>query len=195
MKMVLKGKKIGLALTGSSCNFQNVFPQIERLAQEGADLYPIISEAVDTFDTRFGTAEEWKESLRQTTKKELINTIIGAEPVGPKLNLDLLLVLPCTGNTIAKLANGITDTPVTMACKAHLRNQKPIVLAIATNDGLGANAKNIGLLLNTKNIYFVPFGQDNAIKKPNSLVAKFEMLPATIEEALLGKQIQPLLYE
>lgn len=193
--MSLKGKKIGIALTGSSCNFQNVFPQIERLAQEGADLYPIISEAVDTFDTRFGTAEEWKERLRQTTKKELINTIIGAEPVGPKLNLDLLLVLPCTGNTIAKLANGITDTPVTMACKAHLRNQKPVVLAIATNDGLGANAKNIGLLLNAKNIYFVPFGQDNAIKKPNSLVAKFEMLPATIEEALLGKQMQPLLYE
>lgn len=191
--MVLKGKKIGLALTGSSCNFQKVFPQIEKLAEEEVDLYPIISRSVDTFDTRFGNAEEWKERLKEITKKELITTIVGAEPVGPKLNLDLLIVIPCTGNTIAKLANGITDTPVTMACKAHLRNQKPVVLAIATNDGLGINAKNIGFLLNTKNIYFVPFGQDDAIRKPNSLVAKFEMLLPTIEKALLGKQIQPVI--
>lgn len=191
--MILKGKKIGLALTGSSCNFQKVFPQIEKLAEEEVDLYPIISKSVDTFDTRFGSAEEWKERLREITKKELITTIVGAEPVGPKLNLDLLIVIPCTGNTIAKLASGITDTPVTMACKAHLRNQKPVVLAIATNDGLGMNAKNIGFLLNTKNIYFVPFGQDDAIKKPNSLIAKFEMLLPTIEKALLGKQMQPVI--
>ncbi|RBP42729.1 dipicolinate synthase subunit B [Garciella nitratireducens] len=191
--MGLKGKKIGLAITGSCCNFHNVFPEIERLAKEEVDLYPIISEAVDTFDTRFGTAKEWKERLKQITKKELINSIIGAEPVGPKLNLDLLLVLPCTGNTLAKLANGITDSSTTMACKAHLRNQKPLVLAIATNDGLGANAKNIGLLLNTKNIYFVPFGQDDAKRKPNSLVAKFEMVLPTLEKALQGKQIQPVI--
>ncbi len=191
--MILKGKKIGLALTGSSCNFQKVFPQIEKLAEEEVDLYPIISKSVDTFDTRFGSAEEWKERLRKITKKELITTIVGAEPVGPKLNLDLLIVIPCTGNTIAKLANGITDTPVTMACKAHLRNQKPVVLAIATNDGLGMNAKNIGFLLNTKNIYFVPFGQDDAIRKPNSLIAKFEMLLPTIEKALVGKQTQPVI--
>lgn len=191
--MSLKGKKIGIALTGSSCNFSKVFPEIEKLAQEGADLYPIISESVDTFDTRFGTAKEWKDKLKEITKKELITTIIDAEPVGPKLNLDILVVLPCTGNTISKLANAITDTSVTMACKAHLRNQKPLVIGISTNDGLGANAKNIGLLLNTKNIYLMPFGQDNAINKPNSLIAKFEMLTPTIAEALNHKQIQPII--
>lgn len=190
---LLAGKKIGLAITGSPCNFELVFPHIENLAQEGADLYPIISNSVDTSDTRFGTAEEWKEKLIKITGKELITTIVGAEPVGPKLNLDVLIVVPCTGNTIAKLANAITDTPVTMACKAHLRNQKPLVLAIATNDGLGANAKNIGMLLNYKNVYFVPFGQDNALSKPNSLIAKFEMIIPTIESTLTGKQIQPVL--
>ena len=191
--MSVEGLKIGFALTGSSCNFSNVFPEIEKLAKDGADIYPIISNAVDTFDTRFGTAEEWKNKLREITGKELIVTIVEAEPVGPKLNLDVLIVAPCTGNTLAKLANAITDTSVTMACKAHLRNQKPLVLAIATNDGLGANAKNIGLLLNMKNIYLVPFGQDDAIKKPNSLIAKFEKIEITLDAALEGIQIQPLL--
>jgi len=191
--MTLKGVKIGFALTGSSCNFKNVFAELEKLAKSGADIYPIISPAVDTFDTRYGTAQEWKDKLREITGKELIKTIVEAEPVGPKLNLDVLIVAPCTGNTLAKLANAITDTSVTMACKAHLRNQRPLVLAFASNDGLGANAKNIGMLLNMKNIYFVPFGQDDAINKPNSLIAKWEMLQPTIEEALLKKQIQPLL--
>ncbi|NLY45458.1 MAG: dipicolinate synthase subunit B [Tissierella sp.] len=191
--MTLKGLKIGFALTGSSCNFSLVFPIIEDLANKGADIYPIISHAVDTFDTRFGTAEEWKNKFKEITGKELIRTIVEAEPVGPKLNLDVIVVAPCTGNTTAKLANAITDTSVTMACKAHLRNQRPLVLAIATNDGLGANAKNIGLLLNSKNIYFVPFGQDDAINKPNSLIAKFDKIEETIEDALKGKQIQPLL--
>lgn len=190
--MSLRGKKIGLALTGSSCNFDKVFPEIEKLAEQGVDIYPIISQAVDTFDTKFGKAEEWKEKLRKITGKELITTIVDAEPVGPKLKLDILIVIPCTGNSIAKLANAITDTPVTMACKAHLRNQKPLVLGIATNDGLGGNAKNIGLLLNTKNVYFIPFRQDNPIDKPNSLVAEFEMLLPTIEKALDSKQIQPI---
>ena len=191
--MSLKGVKIGFALTGSSCNFSKVFSELEKLAAEGADIYPIISPAVDTFDTRFGTAEEWKNKLKEITGKELIKTIVEAEPVGPKLNLDVLIVAPCTGNTLSKLANAITDTSVTMACKAHLRNQKPLVLAFASNDGLGANAKNIGLLLNMKNVYFVPFGQDDAINKPNSLIAKFELIQPTLEEALLKKQIQPLL--
>lgn len=193
MIMSLKDIKIGFALTGSSCNFEEIFPIIERIANKGADIYPIISYAVDTFDTRFGTAEEWKEKLRQITGKELIKTIVDAEPVGPKLNLDIVVVAPCTGNTIAKLANAITDTPVTMACKAHLRNQKPVVLGIATNDGLGANGKNIGLLMNMKNVYFVPFGQDNPHNKPNSLIAKFEYIEETIDKALQGKQIQPVL--
>lgn len=191
--MSLEGVKIGFALTGSSCNFSKVFPEIEKLAKEGADIYPIISPAVDTFDTRFGTAEEWKTKLREITGKEIIRTIVEAEPVGPKLNLDVLIVAPCTGNTLAKLANAITDTSVTMACKAHLRNQRPLILAFATNDGLGANAKNLGLLLNMKNIFFVPFGQDDAKNKPNSLIAHFDMIQPTIEEALLKKQIQPLL--
>lgn len=191
--MKIEGLKIGFALTGSSCNFSAIFPIIEELANKGGDIYPIISHAVDTFDTRFGTAEEWKEKLKKITGKELITTIIEAEPVGPKLNLDVLVVAPCTGNTAAKLANAVTDTSVTMACKAHLRNQRPLVIAIATNDGLGANAKNIGLLLNTKNIYFVPFGQDDALNKPNSLIAKFDKIEETIEKALEGKQVQPLL--
>src|SRR5699024_5162973 len=130
---------------------------------------------------------------KEITGKEIITTIVDAEPVGPKLNLDVLIVAPCTGNTLAKLANAVTDSTVTMASKAHLRNQKPLVLAVATNDGLGANAKNIGLLLNTKNIYFVPFGQDDAKKKPNSLIAQFDLLEETIESALKGKQIQPVL--
>jgi dipicolinate synthase subunit B len=190
---MLKGLKIGFALTGSSCNFSKVFPIIEDLAKKGADIYPILSSAANDFDTRFGTAEEWKNKLKEYTGKQLITTIVEAEPVGPKLKLDVLLVAPCTGNTTAKLANAITDTSVTMACKAHLRNQKPVVLAIATNDGLGASAKNIGLLLNTKNIYFVPFGQDNALNKPNSLIAKFDKIEETIESAIKGEQLQPLL--
>lgn len=191
--MSIEGLKIGFALTGSSCNFSKVFPIIEDLAKKGADIYPIISNAVDTFDTRFGTAEEWKNKLIEITGKEIIKTIVEAEPVGPKLNLDVLVVAPCTGNTTAKLANAITDTSVTMACKAHLRNQRPLILAIATNDGLGGNAKNIGLLLNTKNIYLVPLGQDDAFNKPNSLIAKFDKIEETIEAAITGRQLQPLL--
>lgn len=191
--MSIKGLKIGFALTGSSCNFSNVFPILEDLATKGADIYPIISHAVGTFDTRFGFAEEWQNKLKEITGKEIIKTIVEAEPVGPKLKLDALIVAPCTGNTIAKLANAITDTSVTMACKAHLRNHRPLILAVSTNDGLGANAKNIGLLLNTKNIYFVPFGQDDAINKPNSLIAKFDKIEETIEAAIIGKQLQPLL--
>lgn len=191
--MTLKNKKIGFAITGSSCNFSKVFPEIEKLAEEGADIYPIISEAVDTFDTRFGTSDEWKEKLRTITGKNLINTIVDAEPVGPQIGLDILVVVPCTGNTVGKLANGVTDTPVTMAVKAHLRNNKPVVLGVATNDGLGASAKNLGVLINTKHIYFVPLGQDNPKAKPKSLVADFSKLRQTIESAIKGQQIQPVL--
>lgn len=191
--MSLSNLKIGFAITGSSCNFANVFPIIEKIAKTGADIYPIISDAVNTFNTRFGRADEWKERFREITGKEIISTIVDAEPVGPKLDLDIVVVAPCTGNTLSKLANGITDTTVTMACKAHLRNQKPLVLAIATNDGLGASAKNIGLLMNMKNIYFVPFSQDDPEGKPNSLVAKFEYIEDAIGKAIDYKQIQPLL--
>lgn len=191
--MSIEGLKIGFALTGSFCNFSNVFPVIKDLASKGADIYPIISHSVDAYDTRFGTAQEWKNKLKEITGKEIIKSIVDAEPIGPKLKLDVLVVAPCTGNTTAKLANAITDTSVTMACKAHLRNQRPLVLAIATNDGLGANAKNIGLLLNARNIYFVPFGQDDAANKPNSLIAKFDMIEETIEAAILGERYQPIL--
>jgi len=191
--MLFNGLKIGIALTGSFCTFDKVIPWIEKMVEEGAEVYPIISESVDKFDTRFGRAEEWKLKLENITGKRPITTIVGAEPIGPKKLLDILVVAPCTGNTLGKIANAITDTTVTMAVKAQLRNQKPVVIAISTNDGLSNNAKNLGLLLNMKNVYFVPFGQDDPLKKSNSLVAKYDMIIPTIQAALEGKQIQPIL--
>lgn len=191
--MLLQGIKVGFALTGSFCTFAKIIPELEKLVAEGADILPIISENVDKFDTRFGKAEEWKTKLEGITGKKLIKTIVEAEPIGPKALLDILVIAPCTGNTLGKLANGITDTSVTMAAKAHLRNGRPIVIAISTNDGLGANAKNLASLLNAKNVYFVPFGQDDPIKKCNSLTANNELIVPTILEALKGKQLQPLL--
>lgn len=191
--MLLKDVKIGFALTGSFCTFTRAFKELEHLIAEGADVYPIISQSVDTIDTRFGNANDFKLKLQGLTGKSIISTISEAEPIGPKSLLDVVVVEPCTGNTLAKIANAITDTPVTMACKAHLRNNRPVIIAISTNDGLGANAKNIGFLLNMKNIYFVPFGQDDSLRKCNSLVAKMELTLPTIIEALKGKQIQPLL--
>lgn len=191
--MAVNGKKIGFAITGSHCTIDEILPQVERLVQAGAEIYPILSLAVDSTDTRFGTAQKWKETIKKYTKQPIITTIVGAEPIGPQKILDVLVVAPCTGNTVAKLANGITDTPVLMAIKANLRNQRPVILAVSTNDGLSMNAKNIGLLLNTKNIFMVPFGQDNPHGKPNSLVADMSKILETIEVALEGKQIQPLL--
>lgn len=186
--------RIGFAMTGSFCNFEVVLQVLEKLAsREDVEVFPIMSDASTSFDTRFGKAADWKKRVKEITGNEIIKTIVDAEPVGPKLNFDTIVVAPCTGNTVAKLANAITDTPVTMACKAQLRNTKPIVLAIATNDGLGANGKNIGMLLNFKNVYFVPFGQDDATGKPNSLVANFDLIEDTIEKALQGKQLQPVL--
>jgi len=191
--MRLDGIKVGFALTGSFCTTSRVVPEVEKLVAAGAEVFPIISGSVDKFDTRFGTAKDLRLKLEGITGKKIIDTIVDAEPFGPKSLVDLVIVAPCTGNTLAKIAYGITDTTVTMACKAHMRNQKPVVIAISTNDGLGANAKNIGLLLNMKNIFMVPFGQDGPDKKPNSIVADATMILPTIEEALKGKQIQPLL--
>lgn len=191
--MGIKGKKIGIAVTGSFCTIGEAITEFERLVFLGADVTPIISNNVATIDSRFGKAEDIRNRLELISGKKCIDSISGAEPIGPERLLDLILVAPCTGNTLGKIANGITDTPVTMAVKAHLRNQKPVVLAIATNDGLAGSARNIGSLLNTKNIYFVPFGQDDAIKKPSSLVAKFKLIVPTIEYALEGKQIEPVL--
>lgn len=191
--MLLDGKKIGFAVTGSFCTFGKAVIELENIIKEGAEVFPIISYAVDKFDTKFGNASDWKLKFEGLSGKKIISTIVEAEPIGPKSLLDLVIVLPCTGNTIGKIANGITDTPVTMAVKAHLRNNKPVVIAVSTNDGLGINAKNIGLLLNMKNIYFIPFGQDDPVKKHNSLMAKMELTVPTIVEALNGRQIQPLL--
>lgn len=191
--MELKGRKIGVALTGSFCTYQKVFEQIRKLQEAQAEIVTIFSDASQKINSRFGEAEDFmKEAERITGKKPLL-TIDQAEPIGPKSLLDLLIILPCTGNTIAKLANGITDTPVLMAAKAHLRNNKPLLISISTNDALGMNMKNIGLLLNAKNIYFVPFGQDNPEKKPNSMIAKTDLVIPAAEAALEGRQYQPVI--
>lgn len=191
--MSLHRKKVGVALTGSFCTYSQVFPQIKKLVGEGADVQTIFSGAAQTINSRFGKAKDFLTEAEEITNKPPILKVEEAEPIGPKSLLDLLIILPCTGNTLAKLANGITDTPVLMAAKAHLRNQKPLLLSIATNDGLGMNMKNIGLLLNAKNIYFVPFGQDSPKKKPNSLVADTSQLLSAAESALDGKQLQPII--
>lgn len=191
--MTLSGKHIGFAITGSFCTISEAIIELERIAFLGAEVYPILSSTVATTNTRFGRADELRRRVELITGKDCIDTITEAEPIGPKKMLDLIVVAPCTGNTLSKIANGITDTPVTMAVKAHLRNLRPVVLAIATNDGLGANGKNIGMLMNTKNIYFVPFGQDDPEKKSNSLIARFGLIVPTIEQALEGRQIQPVL--
>lgn len=191
--MTLEQKKIGVALTGSFCTFEKMFAEVKKLTDAGATVYPILSNSSQTIKSRFGSPEEYLSKIREITGHEPITCIEGAEPIGPKAYLDALVILPCTGNTAAKLANGITDTPVLMAAKAHLRNNKPLVISISTNDGLGMNLKNIGLLCNSKNIYFVPFGQDNYLKKPNSLVAHTELLIPTLEAALEHRQYQPIL--
>ncbi len=189
----LTGKHIGLALTGSHCTLENIFPELEKMVQTGAEIYPIMSPAVQTTDTRFGTAEGWLTKIKKITGREPWRSIVEVEPIGPQKLLDLLLIAPCTGNTMAKLANGVTDSVVLMAAKAQLRNCRPVVIAISTNDGLGLNAKNLAILLNTRHIYLVPFGQDDPRQKPSSLMAREDLIIPTLLEALQGKQIQPVL--
>ncbi|MFA5577613.1 MAG: dipicolinate synthase subunit B [Tissierellaceae bacterium] len=191
--MTLRQLKIGIGITGSFCTFDTIVEEIKKLVDEGADVYPIMSFNAVNMDTRFGLASKWIREVEEISGRSIITTIQDAEPIGPKAYLDILLLAPCTGNTLAKVANAITDTPVCMAYKAHLRNDKPVVIAISTNDGLGANAKNLGLLLDKKNVFFVPFNQDNPLKKPNSLIAHYNMIIPTIKEALEGRQIQPLI--
>ncbi len=193
--MNLKGKTIGFGLTGSHCTFEEVMPEIQKLVDAGANVIPIITQTVQTTDTRFGKSEDWKNQLKDITGNELIATIVDAEPIGPKGLLDIMVIAPATGNTISKLANAITDSPVLMATKAQLRNLKPVVLAISTNDGLGLNGMNIGKLVATKNIFMVPYGQDSPQKKPNSLVARMELIKETCEAALEYKQLQPVIVE
>lgn len=184
---------VGYAVCGSFCTIADSLKQISVLKNMGMNIIPILSNTVYSTDNRFNNAQELREKIEKITENKIIHTITGAEPIGPKKLLDILIISPCTGNTLAKLANGITDTSVTMAAKAHLRNNRPIVLAIATNDALGASAVNIGKLLNTKNIYFVPFGQDDPHGKNNSLISDFTKIPETIEKALNGEQLQPIL--
>ena len=191
--MDLAGKHIGLAITGSFCTFSKIEQEIKRLIETGAILHPIFSDHVQTTDSRFGDTGEFIRRVSEMTGNAPILKIEEAEPIGPKGYLDVLLIAPCTGNTLAKLASGITDTPVLMAAKDHLRNGKPLVISVSTNDALGMNMKNIGLLLNAKHVYFVPFGQDNAEKKPNSMIAHTELLVPAAKAALEGKQYQPVI--
>lgn len=191
--MSLKGKAIGVAFTGSFCTYDKAFTELQKLVDEGALIQTIFSDAAGSIDSRFGRAESFIEKAGEITGVKPMLTISQAEPIGPGSLLDILVLFPCTGNSLAKLANGITDTPTLMAAKAHLRNNKPLVISVSTNDALGMNMKNIGLLMNAKNIYFVPFGQDNPNKKPNSMIAHTELLIPSIEAALEGRQYQPVI--
>lgn len=184
---------VGFAMCGSFCTFKKVIPQIEELISLGFNVVPIMSGVSYSTDTRFGKAEDFIKQIKDITGKEIIHTISGAEPIGPKKLLDALIIAPCTGNTLGKMANGITDTSVTLAAKAHLRNARPVIIAVSTNDALGAAAKNIGLLMNSKNVYFVPMSQDDPENKPNSIVADFTKIPETLKFVLAeGKQNEPL---
>jgi len=191
--MSLKGKRVGVALTGSFCTYEKVFKELQKLTDQGALVQTIFSDAATTIDSRFGKAEDFMKKAEEITGNKPITTISDAEPIGPGNLLDILVLFPCTGNTIAKLANGITDTPALMAAKAHLRNNKPLLISISPNDALGMNMKNIGLLLNAKNIYVIPLGQDNPEKKPNSMIAHTELLIPSLETALEGRQYQPII--
>lgn len=188
-----KDIRVGLALCGSHCSYDKVFPAVPLLTARYGSVLPILSEAAANTDTRFGTAGALKETLRKLCGREPIETIAQAEPVGPQKLLDVLVIAPCTGNTLAKLAQGITDTAVLMAAKGHLRNGRPIVIGVSTNDGLAGNAANIGLLMSRKNVYFVPFRQDDPEGKPASLIAEMTRIPDAVDAALLGKQLQPVL--
>ncbi len=189
----LGGLKVGYAMCGSFCTFEKSFAAAQRLTELGCELIPIMSFNASSISSRFGSSEENTAKLESICGRKIISSIEAAEPIGPKKLLDILVVSPCTGNTAAKLATGVTDTPVTMAVKSHIRNGRPVVLAIATNDALGAAAKNIGFLQNCRNFFFVPYGQDDFEHKPNSMIAHFELIPDSICAALEGRQMQPVI--
>lgn len=193
MNLKLNNLNIGVALTGSFCTFDKIFVELENLIKEGAKVYTIFSYASQNIDCRFGKSSDFIQKAESITQNKPILTLEEAEPLGPQNMLDILIVAPCTGNSLAKLVNGITDTPALMAAKGHLRNNKPLVIALSTNDALGFNFKNIGAMLNTKNVYFVPFGQDNYNGKPNSMVAHTELIIPSLEQAMEGKQLQPVI--
>ena len=185
--------RVGYAFCGSFCTYSKAMAALEQVAGRYDSVQPIVSEASAATDTRFGNAHDFMREMERICDKRVIATIRDAEPIGPKKLLDVLVICPCTGNTLAKLAAGVTDSSVTMAAKAHLRNGRPLVIAVSTNDGLAASAKNIGTLLDKKNVYFVPFRQDDPEKKPTSLVADFTRIPDAIEAAMRGEQLQPVL--
>lgn len=192
--MNLENKKIGFAFTGSFCTFEKTIQELKKLAQiEGIQIFPIMSFNSYNLDSKFGNAKEFIKKIEEITQNNIIHTIPDAEPIGPKKMFDILIVAPCSGNTIAKLSNDIIDTPVTMAVKSHLRNERPVVIALSTNNALSGAAENIGRLLNRKNYYFVPFKQDNPITKPNSVVFDPTYIKKTLEEALDNHQIQPIM--
>lgn len=191
--MELAGKNIGLGLTGSFCTYDKIFTELENLIKEKANVQTIFSDASQVIDSRFGKAEDFLKKAYDITGNKPIVTIAEAEPLGPNNKLDILIIAPCTGNTLAKISNGITDTPVLMAAKGHLRNKKPLVISISTNDALTFNLKNIGELMNSKNLYFVPFGQDDYLNKPNSMTALSELIIPTLEFALDKEQLQPVI--
>lgn len=189
----MKNKKIGFCITGSFCTFKRIIPEIKKIVEAGNSVFPVLSYNVANTDTRFYKAKNFYEDILAITGNKPITTIAGAEPFGPSNKMDLMIIAPCTGNTLAKLNNAITDTPVLMACKAHLRNNIPLLVALSTNDGLSANGKNIGELVNKKNIYFVPFSQDNPKGKSNSIIAHYDLLFPSAVEAMKLTQIQPIL--
>ncbi len=190
---MLEGLNIGLGITGSFCNFPRIKGLIDELKKERVNkIIPIVSLVTKTYDTRFFVKDNFLDMLKRETGQNIIDNIVDAEPIGPKNMIDIMIIVPCTGNSVAKLASGITDTAVLMATKGHIRNNKPVVIGISTNDGLGANFKNIGLLYDTKNFYFVPFRQDDYHKKPKSLVLDYSKVIDTVKLALQGEQIQPL---
>lgn len=190
----MSGNRLGFAMCGSFCTFHRVLPEMERLKAAGWDVQPILSQTAYSTDTRFGKAADFVERIEAITGKRVWHTLAEAEPIGPKKLLDLLVVAPATGNTLAKLAMGLADTSVTLACKAHLRNERPVLLAVSTNDALGAAAKNIGALLNARHLFFVPMRQDAPESKPRSVVADFTKLPEAAAAALAGKQLQPVCF-
>ena len=191
--MEMTKANIGFAMCGSFCTVSRAVEQLMILRDTGYNIIPIMSQTLYNTDTRFGKAEDIRKRIEEICGNRIISSITESEPLGPKGMTDIMLVAPCTGNTAAKLSAGITDTPVTMAVKSHLRQKKPVVLAIATNDALSAAAQNIGRLLNTRHYYFVPFSQDDPVRKPNSLVADFSLIPEAVKAALDGKQLQPIL--
>ncbi|GGK00332.1 dipicolinate synthase subunit B [Lentibacillus kapialis] len=191
--MGLKGKRIGFGVTGSHCTYAQVFPQLKKLMDAGADVVPIVSYTVQNTDTKFGKAADHVAKIESITGKRAIKTIPDAEPLGPELPLDCMVVAPLTGNSMSKLANALTDTPVLMAVKATIRNQNPIVLGISTNDALGLNGVNLMRLMASKFFYFIPYGQDNPYKKPNSLVSYMDLLYDTVDSALKEQQLQPVI--